>query len=290
MAEGDLYIAYLASHESYRALPTIESKTTLIEIGTKLRYVIDVNTNVVASFESLPQKIPDLLLKYQNLPVLEWDIIETNAVIEQLGKSAKALKRSLVAIERAEESNSVAEISKWKIGIDNQLEMITKTQKHLINIALYGGASLLERLNVQLTEDSINLLSLVRENLAEAAMRPYFIQAQKEYEPYANLAVNLSLASSTTQRNTHAQWYQHWSLIETQVLEGDNSFSDYPKLFSNRATQLRLFKEEAQKIVPDLNRGFSSLSLFMDEYNIMYALIEKLNEDQMILNYGSSAS
>jgi len=46
MAEGDFYLAYLASHESYRALPTKKSKAILIKAGIKLRYLVDVNTRL----------------------------------------------------------------------------------------------------------------------------------------------------------------------------------------------------------------------------------------------------
>lgn len=289
LAESNYYLAYLNGHSSYRTFPTKESKAVLLEAGAKIRFVVDVQANIVKSFTHLPKSITKVLVKYQNQPVLEWDVIEINAVIGQLGKAASVINSSLAIIEREESKLEFPEIETWRTGINNQLIIINKIQMHLINIALCSSANMLEQLNVQLSEDSTNLLSLVREALAEEAMRPNFIKAKEEYEPYENLAINLSLASSLAQRNTHAKWYSHWKSIEVQVLEGSDSFSDYPALFSTRAKQLSAFKAEAKKSIPNVSQGFSSLDLFMSKYGTIYDLIDKLNRDRMILNYGSSS-
>lgn len=290
MVESNFYLAYLVSHKSYRTLPTKESKNTLINSGLKLRYVVSVQANIVKSFQYLPKKIPELLSKYQRLPILEWDLIEINSAIGQLGKAAKALNTSLLVIEREKNSRLFPEIKKWKTDIHNQLEMINQTQQHLINIALGSSAGVLEKLNVELTEASANLLSLVREGLAEAAMRPYFVKAKIDFEPYANLAINLSLASSSTQRNSHAKWYRHWSSIEIEVLENSGSFSEYPRTFPDREKALSFFKKASKRRMPDLEQGFLKLGLFVSKHENIYGLIEKLSRDRMILDYGQSSS
>lgn len=290
LAKNNYYLAYLNGHGSYRSFPTQESKAVLLEAGANIRYVVDVHANIVKSFTYLPKLITDILVKYQNQPVLEWDIIEINTVIGQLGKAASVMNRSLAIIEHEQSKLAFPEIETWQAGINNQLAIVNKIQTHLINIALCSSANMLEKLNVQLSEDSSNLLSLVREALAEEAMRPNFIKAKEEYEPYANLNANLSLASSLAQRNTHAKWYSDWKSIEVQVLEGGDSFSDYPMLFADRAKQLSVFKKEVKKLMPNIKQGFSSLDLFMSNYETIYDLIDKLNRDRMILNYGSSSA
>ncbi|KGJ97306.1 hypothetical protein [Colwellia psychrerythraea] len=290
MAKGNFYLAYLASHKSYRIIPTGESKKILIKTESMLSYAVGVHTNIGKSFQYLPEKIPELLSKYQNLPILEWDLIEINSVLGQLRNAAKALNSSLLAIEREHNSYLFPEIEKWQAGIRNQQGMIQSTQNYLIDIALSDSAVMLQTLNIKLTEESANLLSLVRSSLAEAAIQPYFIQAKKDFEPYANLAINLSLSSSLTQRNTHAKWYSHWSSIEMQVLEYSDSFSEYPKAFPDREKVLSTFKQESKIRVPNLEQGFLNLDLFISKHESIYGLIETLDRDRIILNYGLSST
>lgn len=285
----DIQVQNMNGHNSYRSYPTKESKAVLLKAGSKIRYVVDVHKNVVKSFQHLPKPLIDILVKYQSLPVFEWDIIEINTVIEDLGKAASLINNSLSIIEREQLKLEFTEIKTWQMGLNNQLAMITQTQTHLINIALYSSINMLEELNTQLSEDSTNLLSLVHETLAEETMRPKFIKAKEEYEPYSNLTINLSLASSSAKRNTHAKWYAHWKLMEEQVLESGDSFSDYPVLSSKRAKQLNVYKEETKKLIPNVNKTFLSVDFFMSKYDTMYDLIEKLNRDSLILDYGGSS-
>lgn len=286
MAKGDFYQAYLASHDSYRAMPTKQGKVLLLASGEKLHYVMDAQLKIVSSFEYLPSKISIILEKYQQKPILEWDIIEVNAVIGQLGKAARAIRNSLTVIQRTDESLLFTEIESWKVGILAQLAMIEGIQKHLINIALYNSGVILEELNSQLTQESIKLISLVRSELASETMKASFLKARRLYEPYAYLTINLSLASSSVQRNSHAKWYRHWHSIEEGVLEEESVFSNYPILSAQRINKLKEFTKEENLLMPDLNQMDTDLQHFMKKNQAIYSLIERLNRDRMILNYG----
>ncbi len=290
MAESNFYLAYLASHMSYRTLPTKESKSVLIQVGRKLRYLLNVQANIVKSFQYLPKSIPALLSKYKNKPAVEWDLIEVNSVIEQFVSSAKAIKRSLTIIELEKGTSLSAEIKQWQLALHSQLQMINQIKTHLINLALYSSANVLEKINVQLTEDSANLLSLVRENLAEEAMRPNFIKANEAYQPYYHLNENLALASSSSRGNSHATWYSSWHSIEVEILESSASFSEYPLVFTDRAKKLSLFKDEAMTTELNLEQGFFKLNSFIGNHQAIYSLIDKLNRDRMILNYGEPSA
>ena len=286
VTENNLYEAYLASHASYRQLPTIASKAVLIKVGGELRYLLDVHSNVVKSFELLPTSLAAVISKYQNQPVLEWDVIKVNSIIEQLGLAGKALHRSLVILERKKATELSPEIVLWKIAIQNQLKMINQVEQHVINLALSSSSIELEKHNAELTENSANLLSLVREELAQETMQPHFIKANREYQLYFNLNENLALASSSTRRNTHAAWYKDWNHIEKEVLESRAPFSSYLTASSNRANKLRTFINKVKNIRPNLELGFSNLNLFMIQNENTYNLIEKLQRDRMLLNYG----
>ncbi|WP_019029164.1 hypothetical protein [Colwellia piezophila] len=287
IAKNNYYLAFIASHESYRALPTIKSKKILIKTGVKIRYLLDAQAGIVKSFQNLPKSIPALLSKYENKPALEWDLIEVNSVIEQLVSATKAMNSSLKIIEGEQGANLSVEIKKWQLAIQNQLQMINDIQKYLIHLALYKSANVLEDMNNKLTQETVNLLSLVRESLAEAAMRPNFIKANEAYQPYYHLNENLALASSSSRGNSHAVWYQHWHSLELQVLAMSSSFSQYPLAFTERAKQLKLYK--AKLVLPNMSNGFLKLSLFIGKHQAVYSLIDKLHRDRMILNYGESS-
>ena len=73
LTESNFYLAYLAAHDSYRKLPTIDSKIILIKTGLKLRHLIYVQENLVNAFHDLPKAIPETLLKYETQAVVDWD-------------------------------------------------------------------------------------------------------------------------------------------------------------------------------------------------------------------------
>ena len=286
LAEQNIYPAYLAAHNSYRKLPTKESKEVLLKVGGQLKYLLEVQSNIIKSFDSLPTSISGLLSTYENQSVLEWDVIKINSVLEQLGLARKAINNSLTLLEKKKGAILLPEIAQWQLAIEHQAEMIEQVEHYLINLALSSSARVLKKLNVQLTQNSENLLSLVREELAYDTMGPHFISANNEYQLYFNLNENLSLASSSARHNSHAVWYKEWHDIEKSVLERISPFSSYPKGSLNRENTLNSFTKEENNIRPDLKLGFSNLTLLMSEYETAYNLIEKLSRDRMLLNYG----
>ena len=80
LEKGDYYLAYIASHDSYRTIPTKLGKKILLKRGEKLSYVTDAQLDIAKSFDSLPKAILTITEKYQQQPVLEWDLIEVNTI------------------------------------------------------------------------------------------------------------------------------------------------------------------------------------------------------------------
>jgi hypothetical protein len=286
LSTKNIYSAYLASHYSYRQFPTNESKDVLLKVGGQLKYLLDVQSNIVKSFENLPTPLSVLILKYQKQPVPTWNVIKINSVVERLSLSAKYIRNSLIILEREKGEALLPEIAQWQLAIKNQLEMINQVKRYLISIALSSSAVELEKLNAKLTDNSENLLSLVREKLAQQTMQPHFVQANQEYQYYFSLNENLSLASSTARRNSHAAWYKDWNEIEKAVLVSMDPFSNYPSNSLNREKKLKSFIKKANEIKPNLELGSSSLHLFISKYGSTYNLIEKLNRDRMLFIYG----
>jgi hypothetical protein len=286
--EGNHFLAFIESYDSYRALPMDTSKKILLQSGGEIRYLLDAHSHISSSFEVVPKSIPKIIGNYENVSVTEWDLIELNGVIEKLVQSRKALNRSLKIIERNNSLDVFPALNLWWSALKRQERMIDETQMYIINFALHKSASVLEQLNIQLTDESSNLLSLVRERLAEDAMRPNFVRAIDQYQPYFDLNENLALASSPLRNNTHAPWYRDWHRIEEKVLEPNIAFSQYPDGFNQRAEYLIQVKKKL--LSPDLNQGYASMHDFMESHKVVYDLIHKLNRARMILNYGNSTA
>ena len=164
------------------------------------------------------------------------------------------------------------------------MKTINEVEHYLINLALSSSATELEKLNAELTDSSENLLSLVREELAQETMQPHFIKANQSYQRLYNLNENLSLASSSARRNSHSEWYKEWNNIEKEVLQSISPFSSYPATSSSREIKIRSFINKANKIKPNFELG--SLSLFMMQHENAYNVIDRLDKDRMLLNYG----
>ena len=288
ISENNFYLAFNLAHDSYRAFPTKESKETLLQSGVKIRYLLDSQTSISRSFRSLPKSIDNVIRQYKNKPVTEWDLIELNSLIEQLGASAKDISSTLKLIERKDSAILPPEINAWISALKRQELMINNIQEYIVNLALFESANVLERLNSKLTQDSINLLALVREELAEETMRPNFARAIEEYQPYFDLNENLALASSPFGNNRHALWYKGWHSVEINVLKPKKAFAKYPETFNQRTRQLGRFNKKI--IAPDLKQGYTSLSSFITNHQAVYSLVAKLKKDRMLLNYSKPST
>ena len=193
-------------------------------------------------------------------------------------KSVKSINYAIAIIEREQSNVPFLAYELWLTAIKAQRAKITQIQNYLIQLALYRSAKLLTQLNVELTEKSLNVLSLVRESLAKEAMEPYFIKANKAYQPYYDVNENLALVSSLNQRNSYAAWYKDWNRVEKSTLVVTEAFSNYPKNFDGRARELSTFTQNEAIIV--LNRENSNLQIFMNKNPAIKRLIEKLKRRQ----------
>lgn len=279
-AEQNDYAAYLASHKSYRSLPNAAAKKILISSGTRLFPLLKAKVSIDNSFQYRPEKLALLFKKHSELPISQWNLIEVNTTIEQLSRAIKALN---TAFDLGTQNNSSMEIELWQRTIAEQIDMVTRARDYLVNLALYRSASKLKMLNNGLSDESINLLSLVREKLAKESMQPAFLSARNEYAPFQSLIVNISLAANLSVKDKHIEWYPQWHKLELAILEPEGKFKNYPTRKSFRDQQLAEFLAENKIVTPVLTQAFTNKSVFYQLFPKIIALTEILQIDNALL-------
>ena len=282
-AKGDNYSAYLTSHDSYRSVPSADSKKILISSGKTLFPFLKAQFSIDKSFQRRPQDLTALFKKYNELPIKQWNLIEVNNAVEQLSKAVIELNSALALIENDILKTKVSEVSLWQTAIENQIDIVVKARDYFSNLARYRSANILIKLNKTLTIESIKLLSLVRPKFAKESMQSSFLKANSEYEPFQNIMVNVSLAENLSAKDIHVFWYQSWKDIEVATLEPEGVFSNYPIKSQNRKIQLLEFLDKSRISVPLLTENFYSQTVLKQKIPQLTMLTNKLKEDKALL-------
>ena len=279
-AQHDDYAAYLASHASYRSVPNTAAKQVLVKTGKSLFPLLQAQSNLDNSFNYRPQQLTQMLEKYSQLPINDWDLIAVNSRIEQLSKSIHALNKALKSLKLNTSSVATAQ---WQSAIAQQLAMVTQARNYFANLARYQGAKKLQILNNSLRAESIKLLSLVRPKLAKESIQPAFINAQNNYAQLQGLIENLSLAANLSKKDIHIAWYQHWHNIEKSILMPEGDFSLYPAKSLAMHKQLNAFTNMDKIAIPQLDLGFYHKDIIAKNFTKISALTKKLAVDKALL-------
>lgn len=282
-AQGNHYLAYLASHDSYRSVPSINSKKILISSGKALLPILKAELAIDKSFQHRPKQLTTLFKAYSQLAVSDWDLIKVNDAVEQLSKAVMALKKALIWIKSEIPNTKIPELSLWKATIENQFEMVVKARNYFSNLARYHSATKLTKLNQELATESIKLLSLVRPKLARESMTKAFQQANTQYAPFQNLIANISLAENLSKKDIHIIWYENWHSIEIATLAPKAEFEHYPAESKKRAKQLASYLNKSSISIPSLTDSFENQTALNQKRPKLMRLTNNLKEDKALL-------
>ena len=281
--QGDDYSAYLSSHESYRSIPSFDSKQILLSSGKVLLPLLKAQLSIDKSFQYRPKQLKQLLKQYSEHPAEHWDLIKVNTAVEQLSKAVIELNKALTHIENEEPNTNISEVSVWQSSIENQLYLTVQARNYFSNLARYHGAKKLIKLNDLLTTESIKLLSLVRPKLAHESMQTSFLKAQNKYANFQNLIANISLAENLNAKDIHAIWYKNWQSIELATLEPQGKFTNYPMRSGDRKKQLTIFLSEEKIRMPVLDQALYNKAEMNQKLPKLTKLIGNLREDKALL-------
>ena len=281
--QGNDYAAYLASHDSYRSVPSSDSKKILISSGKRLLPILKTQLAIDKSFQYRPKKLTTLFETYSQLPITHWDLIKVNNTVEQLSKAAAELDKALILIAGEAPSADIPEISLWQSTIESQLMMVVQTRNYFANLARYRSANELTKLNQTLSAESKKLLSLVRPKLAQESMSKAFQQANNQYAPFQNLVANISLAENLSKKDIHIIWYENWQNIEIATLAPKGEFEHYPAESKKRAKQLARYLNKRNISIPAITDSFENQTTFSQKLSELMILTNKLKEDKALL-------
>jgi hypothetical protein len=222
------------------------------------------------------------------MAVTEWDLIEVNMLVENINESLFRLTKSIAIAKKGNISSFSPELSLWVKSISKRKKQITLIKNHLINSALRQSALQLKLSNQSLSTTAEDLLALVRENIAAEGLQPFFLKAQREYEPYLIINENLSLADSTKTRNKHSYWYKSWHQLESDTLTMPKPIENYLLKAKRRAKELDDYIEKEKASLAALSQqSHLSDTKLLTSSNINH-LITKLKRDKTLVSYGAA--
>ena len=284
--DNDIFDAYLASHFSYRTLPLLQNKSLLVLTGKKLIPLLKAQLKIEESFKLTPKSIKSNLEILQNKPANEWNLIEVNQLIENINYNSKLLQDSLNLLNNIIDNLKEPELLSWKIEVEQQLSFMIKAKKNIINLAQYTSSNILLTLNEQLTEESANMLSLIRPSLAKQSLQPTFLKAQEAYAPYHLLIENISLSDSPFQKSTHSAWYKKWEEIENNVLDLNDNLQKYPINSKARVKQLNFYKNKFIESNSTLEFKYQNGNELIEKYKKIKQVLKNLAIDKTTIYYG----
>ena len=279
-AQNNNYAAYLASHQSYRSIPNQAAKDILVSTGDTLSPLLQAKNSIDHSFEYRPKQLTKLFEKYRVLPVDEWDLIEVNSSVTKLSKAIKELQK---AHELVIPNISELEVALLQTVIAEQIIIVSKARDYFSNLALYHSAEVLKALNIELSNESSTLLSLVRTKFAKKSMEPSFLKANSHFLPFQELIENMSLAANLSKKDIHADWYENWINIVNATLEPSDNFENYPIKKSYRNKQLDVYLNKNRISIPILSEAYSDKSALYKNLPTIVSLTEKLQLDKALL-------
>jgi hypothetical protein len=279
-SQNNNYAAYLASHQSYRSIPSQAAKNILVSAGDKLYPLLQAIISIDHSFESRPKQLTKFFEQYSDLPVEEWDLIKVNTSVTQLSKALKELQK---AHELLIPSDDSLDVELLQAAIEAQIIIISEARDYFSNLALYHSAKILKALNSELSNESSTLLSLVRTKFAKKTMEPSFLKANSHFLPFQELIENMSLAANLNKKDIHADWYQHWINIVNTTLEPNDNFENYPLKKNYRNKQLDVYLNKNRISIPILSQAYSDKSALYKNFPAIITLTEKLQLDKALL-------
>jgi hypothetical protein len=283
--QKNYYLAYITSHDSLNYTHTIESKEILIESGSVFLPLFKAKKYLEKSYQPL-----DLtpLSQYKALPILDWNLIELNKLLNKLSENIQSLEKAMSIIKTTNIptiDSLYSDLMLLETRIKNQLQLFEKAQDYLIDLALYHNATLLINLNRKLSDENITISQIFNKNKTNIAMRPFAEKAKALYAANKNVIENMFFSASSKTKKRHQLWYEIWKKLENDILDPKDGFVDYSHNTKHRNERLALYVNDVKIQLPTIeeNNMINSIDFFQDNKTIS-TLIEKLKKDRRYFN------
>jgi len=274
------YQSYQLAHNSYRTLTSNEAKLLLVTSGKHFKNLIKIHDSMEKSFQILPENIFIQLKKYTLLPVIEWNIVEFNQLLQQLTQSSIELSRAQNLVNK---SNYPQKIHNWLSYTQSQAHAVAQYRNYLVSKAINASAKALLAHNKTLTDEAIELLAYVKPDIAMNGLQPKFNEAFLQYHPYQELMQNIYLSISSAGKKQTVEWYNEWQKAENAVLMLEGEFSQYRESSKYRRYIITKIALENTTKLPDNEQSLSSVQSFIGASASVQSFLDKLLQDKAFI-------
>jgi len=279
--QNNYYLAYISSHDSLHKVYSVESKKILEESGLVFLPILKAKKNIDKSYQHHPLDITSLA-HYEEVPTLDWDLIELNSLLKKFSNNIHSLEKSIGLINTINSpplSSLSPEILSVELRIKNQLLRYKQAQNYLIDLALYRNAKLLISLNQKLSKENITISQIFNDNKIDDAMRPFLEKSINKYAANKNVIENIFFSASTKAKKHHDVWYKEWQKLEEEIFEPIGGFVNYSLYAKHTNERLMAYVNKKKIQLPSIEKQPMGSLNFFQENKVISALIEKLAKD-----------
>lgn len=286
LEQKNYYLAYLSSHDSLQKMYSMESKKILIKSGNVLLPLLKAKKNLDKTYQHHPSVLASLL-RYKESPILDWDLLELNALLNKFSENIISLEKATNTI-KAIDTSSLHSLSSELISIDLQinsdLQRFKLAQNYLIELALHRNAQLLISMNHKLSAESFTISQMFNRNKTNIAMVPFINSSKNKYAPSKNIIENMFYASSSKDKHRHIEWFTKWKVLEKDILEPLDGFYDYSLNMKQRNKQLMTYAIEENSQLPNIKNNHLNIMTSFQENKIIRELIKNLATNSRFFN------
>lgn len=279
-AQQNGYQSYQLAHNSYRTFTNKEARKQLIVSGKQFTNLIKIHDLMKKSYQLLPEDLFKQLNHYSELPVIEWNVVDFNKLLQRLTQSSLELSRVHSLINN---TNYPQDIDLWLSFVKQQAHAVADARNYLVSKAINASAKELLAHDKALTQEAIKLLAYVKPEVAMNGLQPKFNEAFMQYHPYQELMQNIYLAISSSGKKHTVDWYQEWEKTEKSVLMRAGEFSQYTASSKYRRYIITKITLENTTSLPNNESSLSSVQRFIGASKTVQSFLNKLIQDKAFL-------
>jgi len=279
--QNNYYLAYLSSHESLQKMYSMESKKILIKSGTVLLPLLKAKNILDKTYQDHPLVLASLT-RYKESPILDWNLLELNALLNKFSVNIISLEKStntIKAIDTSSLPSLSSELLSIELQINRDLQRFKLAQNYLIDLALHRNSKLLIDMNDKLSAESFTISQMFNRDKANIAMVPFINRSKNKYAPSKNIIENMFYASSSKDKHRHIEWFKKWKVLEKDILEPLDGFYDYSLNVKLRNKKLMTYAIEEKAQLPKIPNNHLTIMTAFQENKVIRELIKNLKTD-----------
>jgi len=283
LSENDFFNAFSLSQKSFQLFNSNEAKQVLVKSGKILLPLIKSQYMVRQAFQEKPVNLDKQLNTLISQDIPQWNLIDTNALFNQLTVSANNLSKSINIINENHQTLGSLEVSEWRDDLIKQYEILHNSRQFILAYSMKGAAKKLKIINSSLAKDAGPLFASIAPENALNAMQPLFRTTFKAYFSYQNLMENLYLSADKSELFKDNLWYEPWKNLESDIFMPKDKLEAYADSANLRNTKIDHIVTKYRIEKPALIDDMVSIEILNNKHKALHTTIANLTSHQAIL-------